>query len=357
MDVTVTRAWQQVLDTLPPRTVHALFVAAEARSPGMPPPGTVLAALDLGLADLTPAERLGLVQVTEDRIELRHPLLRQVLVNSMPIAARLSTYRALATVAPPEQRPWYLSIATVGPDEHVARSLDTAAVEARGRAAHATAAGLAHRAAELSDADGARAQRLLAAAGDALAAGQAARAERWAAGALDLRHDAEFVATATLLRCRCLTWMGDTSEAAAVLLHTGEALRAEHAGLAARLFYDAAMPLGMDGDLGTSLGAVTVAESLLPPDEAPLEARLDTAASHLLCGAVDAGRERLRLARLLLPRADPVNALILAHLGEGNRIEAHRSLDAYARLLRRELGVDPPAELAQLCLRGGVLAR
>ncbi|WP_191278077.1 AfsR/SARP family transcriptional regulator [Nocardioides flavus (ex Wang et al. 2016)] len=41
-------------------------------------------------------------------------------------------------------------------------------------------------------------------------------------------------------------------------------------------------------------------------------------------------------------------ALLLAHLAEGNQVEAHRALDTYARLLRNELGLRTSAELQAL---------
>jgi DNA-binding SARP family transcriptional activator len=41
-------------------------------------------------------------------------------------------------------------------------------------------------------------------------------------------------------------------------------------------------------------------------------------------------------------------ALLLAHLAEGNQVEARRALDAYARLLRDELGLRTSTELTAL---------
>jgi len=41
-------------------------------------------------------------------------------------------------------------------------------------------------------------------------------------------------------------------------------------------------------------------------------------------------------------------ALLLAHLAEGNQVEARRALDAYARLLRSELGLRASSELNDL---------
>ncbi|MEU5952097.1 BTAD domain-containing putative transcriptional regulator [Streptomyces sp. NPDC047525] len=59
--------------------------------------------------------------------------------------------------------------------------------------------------------------------------------------------------------------------------------------------------------------------------------------------------------------ADPLResaqrALVEAHLAEGNRMEARRSLDRYAELLDRELGVAPGAEISAL-LHGRVPSR
>jgi hypothetical protein len=47
-------------------------------------------------------------------------------------------------------------------------------------------------------------------------------------------------------------------------------------------------------------------------------------------------------------RESAVTALVAAHLGEGNRYEAVRRYHDYASLLRRELDVEPSAELAAL---------
>jgi DNA-binding SARP family transcriptional activator len=58
-------------------------------------------------------------------------------------------------------------------------------------------------------------------------------------------------------------------------------------------------------------------------------------------------------AALIAVTADPLRdssqtALVAAHLAEGNLCEARRAFNAYRRLLRTELGVDPPETLAHL---------
>jgi DNA-binding SARP family transcriptional activator len=49
-------------------------------------------------------------------------------------------------------------------------------------------------------------------------------------------------------------------------------------------------------------------------------------------------------------RESAQRALIEAHLGAGNLVEARRIYDAYRGLVRRELGVEPGPALARLVL-------
>src|SRR5262249_15099712 len=76
----VQQVWQKVLQALPERSRNALYTLAIARPLGLPPLTDLLETLGLSLQDLVLAEQLGLVTVQQDKIELRHPLLRQVLI-------------------------------------------------------------------------------------------------------------------------------------------------------------------------------------------------------------------------------------------------------------------------------------
>jgi DNA-binding SARP family transcriptional activator len=51
-------------------------------------------------------------------------------------------------------------------------------------------------------------------------------------------------------------------------------------------------------------------------------------------------------------RESAQRVLIEAHLAEGNRVEARRGYETYCDLVRRELGVEPPGELAALVDQG-----
>lgn len=61
--------------------------------------------------------------------------------------------------------------------------------------------------------------------------------------------------------------------------------------------------------------------------------------------AVEAALSAVRLEPL---RESAQRTLMLAHLAEGNRAEAIRALDAYARLLHRELGIGVTSDLASM---------
>ena len=306
----VQRVWQKVLRRMPERTRHALFVLAIARPaglPALPALPDLLESLGLGLRDLGPAEQLDLVTVDRDQIELRHPLLRQVLIDATPLSVRVPTCRALAGLAGPEQAPWYLSLASVGPDENVAAGLTAVAQEARARGARISAARLARRSADLSPMAADRADRLLAGATDSLLAGQAAQAERWCQEALTLRSDAGFLTAVTGLRCRALMWMGETRLAADELIRAAEAVQRDDQALAARLLNEAVMPIAMSGDVQRCFEVAGRSEALVPAELASFHGRVMMAAAHVLHGAVDQGRQRLELAELLRPDVDPVS--------------------------------------------------
>jgi DNA-binding CsgD family transcriptional regulator len=302
----VQQVWQKVLQALPERARNALYTLAIARPLGLPPLTDLLETLGLSLQDLVPAEQLGLVTVQRDKIELRHPLLRQVLIDLTPLGVRIPTCRALAEIAAPEQRPWYLSMAAVGPDEEAAAALAVAAQEARARSACISAAQLARRAAELTARPADRADHLLAGAADSLLAGQAAQAERWCQEALALRSDAQFVATVTGLRCRALMWMGETRVAADELMRAAELIERDNEAMAARLLNESIMPIAMTGDVNRCFAAAVRSEALVPAELASFHGRVMAAAAYLLHGAIGEGRHRLKLAELLEPEADPV---------------------------------------------------
>jgi len=317
--LSVERAWRGVLSRLPPRVQHALFVVAVSRGPGLPTLPTILDAVQLGLEDLEPAERQGLVHVAGDQVGLRHPLLRCVLIDGTPLAVRVVTYQALASLATPDLSAWYLSQATVGPDRDVADRLVAAAESARRRSGYGTARRLSKRAAELTAEASARADRLITAAVDAQLAGDARSAADWCEEALGLRADPEFTAVATLIRGRALTWAGEPGNGYEALTRVASEVESCRPQLAAELFAEAIVPAVMTGDIHAAASAARACEAAAAAGvTSSFRMLVMVAKSHLLRGDVAEGRARLDAAAAMLRDVDlVVDQQALAHLALG----------------------------------------
>ena len=273
----------------------------------------------LGLDDLVPAEEQGLVHVARDQVTLRHPLLRRVLIDSTPLAVRLSAYRALADLAGPDLRAWYLSHAAVGPDREVADQLAEAAGDTRRRSGYSAALQLSKRAAELTSDESKRAERLLTAAADAQLAGDARAAADWCQEGLNLRTDPPFVAAATLLRGRALTWLGEPGHGYEAMIRAAADTRSQDPLLAAELFAEAITPAMMIGDVDAAAGAAEACEAECAAGVTPsFRMLVMIAQSHLVRGAIGKGKARLNAAEAMLGDVDlAADQQVVAYLAQG----------------------------------------
>jgi len=172
----VERAFATAVDALPAGARRALLVAAAASTRRLDAIGRGLASAGLALSDLDPAEAARIVVLADGEREFRHPLLRSTVYHSAPLPERRAAHAAHADATDSAERAWHLAACAVAPDEAVAAALEHAALEARGRGAHATAARDLGRAAQLTPEVERRARRLLAAAGDFVRCGEAERA-------------------------------------------------------------------------------------------------------------------------------------------------------------------------------------
>ncbi len=99
------------------------------------------------------AERLGLIEVDGDRVEFRHALIRQAVVDRLGGMERRRVHNLLANCADdPEVRAWHLGQGAVEPDAAIADALADAAAAAAERGVPARAAELHLRSAELTPA-------------------------------------------------------------------------------------------------------------------------------------------------------------------------------------------------------------
>ncbi|MEU6204399.1 AAA family ATPase [Micromonospora musae] len=176
-DGALGRAYRSRLDRLPDDTRRMLLLAALDEDGA---PETLVRAARAGgdsIADLTPAERAGLVRVEAHRITFPHPVARSAVVTAAPIAERRAAHVRLAGVLDdPAQRldrALHLAAAAAGADPALAGELEAAAMTVGG----APASVALERAAELGDDPARVAERRVEAARYAWAAGATRRAQ------------------------------------------------------------------------------------------------------------------------------------------------------------------------------------
>ncbi|MEV4899697.1 helix-turn-helix transcriptional regulator, partial [Nonomuraea sp. NPDC055795] len=176
---------------LPERTRRMMLIAAAEGRGDLPMLVNAGKVLGVGLDDLEAAERAGLVQVIDDTLAFRHPLIATAAYQGAPMARRVEVHRALAQASvTADCRVHHLSAATTAPDEDVAADLADAAGRALGRGAYSAAVRLYRQAARLSPGDAAQIANLGHAAGAALSAGHPAQAAELSEQAEELARTA-----------------------------------------------------------------------------------------------------------------------------------------------------------------------
>lgn len=218
-----------------PAAIQTLLLVAAADSSGDWEIVTEAAAgLGVGPEEIEPARAARLL--SEPDLRFRHPLIRSAVHSGTAAADRRQAHDALATVIDPvrdaERRAWHLAAATVGPSEDVADRLEAAALRAVARGGSSSAGTFWLRAAELTEDDEMRAERLLAGAEAHPLGGAPVRAQTL------LPYSApHFVNPYLRARAKRLDGMtryalGDVGETASMLISAGRALEPFDLGLA-----------------------------------------------------------------------------------------------------------------------------
>ena len=164
------------------------------------------AARILGLRkdDFETAEAAGLLDLSEDRVNFRHPLVRSALYQRASFAQRQQAHNALAEVfaedGEDDLHAWHRAAATLGPDDDVAAELERSAERAKARGGYASAAKALARAAALTSNSTQRGARKLAAADLAASAGQSGTARALLEDARALITDPLLVSDVNRLR-------------------------------------------------------------------------------------------------------------------------------------------------------------
>ncbi|MEA2619228.1 MAG: hypothetical protein QOC97_1, partial [Chloroflexota bacterium] len=244
---------------LPLATRTALAVAASSDDDDL---RTVLAAcrsLAIEADAFGPAEAARVIEVGNDTVTFRHPLVRAAAYAEAPPAMRRDAHRALAAALvdgqTEERWAWHRALAAVGPDEPAASALEASAGRSKSVSSRARAL---ERAARLSRRGPARTRRLLAAALAAEEAGTLPVAESLATAARRDAADATQVAEIDHRLGRVWTRMGETRRAVDVLT-TGAALIAPRdPDRAARMLADAVEAAIDDLDRAETIAAEAV---------------------------------------------------------------------------------------------------
>ncbi len=173
--------------TLSEQTQHALLLAAADDNTELNL-SYLSGSLGVPAAAWQPAQAAGLITVSGGSATFAHPLIRSAVYQAASPAARSAAHRALAAALPhqPERQAWQLAAAATGPDEALAKRLESIAEEASAQSRFETAAAAWQRAAELSTHPQAAAKLLAMAATAASWTGQVDRATSLATRVLEL---------------------------------------------------------------------------------------------------------------------------------------------------------------------------
>jgi DNA-binding CsgD family transcriptional regulator len=273
------RSFRGRYEALPALTQRLLLVAAA--EPTGDPVLVWEAAGKLGIEpDAAAAEADELVTFGA-RVVFRHPLVRSAVYRASSPRDRRAVHRALADSIDAEldqdRHAWHRAQATLGPDEDIARELESSAARARARGGYAAAAAFLERSAFLTRDPARRAGRALAAA----QAKQQAGAFDSALGLLAMAEGGPLTALqrgqVDLLRGRIAFAVNRGSDAPPFFVNAARQFQPLDAALARNTYLEALGAAVLAADLAVAGRVTEVAHAVLagpPPDESSAAAQL-----------------------------------------------------------------------------------
>jgi DNA-binding CsgD family transcriptional regulator len=271
------QAWIRRLDALSPEARGAVELLAASDTGAFTVLDGALRAMGAGFAALEEAEAALLVEIGEDRVAFRHPLVRSVIQEATAPRGRRAAHRALAAASRGERRAWHLAGAALGPDAEAATALAEVGGRLRDRADPVGASRALERAADLTADPRLRVDRLLAAAGQAHLAFRPEAALALLDRAAEAGADALQRADAERLRARILIWQGELAAAHRGLIDAADSVLRRDPGRATGALADAALVLLMAGRTREGMAAARRAWEV--SDAAGPEARMAARAS------------------------------------------------------------------------------
>ncbi len=266
--------------------------------------------LEIDVSALDEAEDAGLLRVGAHGIAFRHNLVRSAVYADAAPGTRRTVHRALAAALPAhdtDRRAWHLVEAALGPDEEIARTLDAVAARARGRSAHAVAAGAFERAARLSPDTVDRVHRLVSAGESAWQAGMSDHAVALLTQASDLRPPLALRVRAAGLRGTIAARTGSVEEARDLLVAAGIEIADADADTAIMLLADAILSCFFLGDTSTVLRASSLIDRLVEravTERARLVGAMAGGVAGVLTGHGGPDRIRRAVQQVVVPAGD-----------------------------------------------------
>jgi DNA-binding CsgD family transcriptional regulator len=265
------QSFAEQLDILPRDTQDALLIAAASDTGSAGEIGRALARAGLSLDVLEPAERDGVIILSGERIEFRHPLVRSAAYHRHGPPERRAAHRALAAAAGAGERAaWHLAAASAGPDEEIAALLEMSAASAFARSAYAAAASAFQAAALLSPDDDDCLRRTMGAGRALWLAGEGKRAAALLKSVLDLASEPAARADLQHLRGLAMLSTSPVSETYAMLVAEAGRVEPHDRARASALRATAALACLIADDLA---GAVEMARRALAgagPEDRPI---------------------------------------------------------------------------------------
>ncbi len=318
------------------------------------------AMLNVGDEALHEAESGSLLDVRDERVRLRHPLIRSAVVAGSSSTQRRRAHLMLARVlshSDPDRSAWHRAAAALGHDESIANELERAAVRALSRSAQAAAAAAYERSAHLTASPQERGRRLLASARASWLAARPDRAIAAVTAARPILHDPVLQAELAHLH-GIIEWQRGVSTDASSILLEGARLAGEagDVSLALTMLVEAGQAAGYSGDMDALQVAGQLARDIGPPNEpagrfardlamgfADMVAGHGAAGATLLRGALERASSTKDPAQLVLASSA---AFWLGDLGSASRFA-----DTAVRTARvADLGGSLPHALEYLSL-------
>jgi DNA-binding CsgD family transcriptional regulator len=314
----------------------------------------VIVAVSGGAEPLDELRRHGLVDIQDDRLELRHPLVRTLMLAVASSDERRSLHAALAAILPQgAERTRHRALAATTPNAELADEVETLATRTSGRANNAWAL---ERAADLTPRGERRARRLLAAARASFDVRDMAAAQRLVRRARE-EDEAATKSGVRELVARLALADGAQADAARALRAVAAEVADGEPTRAVRLFVSAAYVLSVCGHGDEALEVAEDASALVDGDHV-----LELLVSSARAEAVAAGGGFVRAQRMFrelaatgelqsVVHADREARLVLVEaFYSGAQLDRARQLAIAAQRDARADGALGELQLALACL-------